>query len=159
MDIFLEEHKKFLLLLLKHQVEFILIGGYAVILYGYERGTADMDLWLKPSNENKGKFIKALREHGISEIGLKQLLELDFTGIPRVFYIGEKPNKIDFLTKIQGLKYDEADKMKKLLPFKDVQIPVIQYEHLILVKMIAGRPQDLADIDVLRKIHRNNSQG
>jgi hypothetical protein len=49
MDIFLEEHKLFLLLLLKHKVEFILIGGYGVILYGYERGTADMDIWLKPS--------------------------------------------------------------------------------------------------------------
>lgn len=48
MNIFLEEHRKFLFLLIKHHVEFILIGGYAVIIYGYERGTGDMDIWLKP---------------------------------------------------------------------------------------------------------------
>jgi len=79
---------------------------------------------------------------------------LDFTGDPRVFHIGEKPNKIDFLTKLQGLKYEEVDRNKKLLPFNDYQIPVIQYEHLILVKMISGRPQDNADIDVLKKINK-----
>jgi predicted nucleotidyltransferase len=153
MDIFLESHKKFLTLLLTHQVDFILIGGYAVIVYGYERGTSDMDLWLKPSNENKEKFIVALREHGISEQGLAQLNLLDFTGDPRVFHIGEKPAKIDFLTKVQGLKFEEAYEVKKLLPLYDLMVPVIQYDHLILLKMIAGRPQDKADIDVLSKIH------
>jgi hypothetical protein len=56
MDIMLEEHKKFLLLLLKHKVEFIVIGGYAVIYYGYERSTSDMDIWLKPTNKNRDKF-------------------------------------------------------------------------------------------------------
>ena len=113
-----------------------------------------MDLWLKPSNENRDKFIEALVEHGISEESLNQLKLIDFTGEPRVFNIGEKPHKIDFLTKVQGLKFDEADKSKKMLPFGDKAIPVIQYEHLILVKMIAGRPQDMADIDMLKNIWR-----
>lgn len=112
-----------------------------------------MDLWLKPSNENKEKFIDALREHGISEQGLLQLRSLDFAGEPKVFHIGEKPAKIDFLTKVQGLKFDEADKVKKFLPLKEFAVPIIQYEHLILLKMIAGRPQDIADIDILRKIN------
>jgi hypothetical protein len=155
MDIFLESHVKALLLLLKYKVEFVLIGGYAVIIYGYERGTSDMDLWINPTNENKSKLILALREQGVSEAGLSQLNSLDFMSDPKVFHIGEKPNKIDFLTKVQGLKFDEADKSKKLLPFKDFLLPVIQYDHLILIKMIAGRPQDNADVDVLSKINRN----
>jgi hypothetical protein len=67
MDIFLDEHKEFLLLLLKHEVEFMLIGGYAVIFHGYERTTGDMDIWLKPSNENKEKFIEVLKSYGINE--------------------------------------------------------------------------------------------
>ncbi|MCF8255466.1 MAG: nucleotidyltransferase [Bacteroidia bacterium] len=157
MDIFLESHKSFLILLLKHRVEFILIGGYAVIIYGYERGTSDMDLWLKPTNENKEKFIVALREYGISEAGIMQLNSIDFAQDVKVFHIGEKPNKIDFLTRVQGLKFEEADNAKKLLPLKEFHIPVIQYEHLILVKMIAGRPQDMADIDVLRKINKDRN--
>jgi hypothetical protein len=72
----------------------------------------------------------------------------------KVMHIGEKPNKIDFLTKAQGLTYDEADKGKKMLPMKDQLIPVIQYDHLIVLKMIAGRPQDKADVDVLQRINR-----
>lgn len=155
MDLFLESHKKFLILLLKHQVEFVLIGGYAVIIYGYERGTSDMDLWLNPTNENKVKFIDALREQGVSEEGLNHLNALDFVGEAKVFHIGEKPNKIDFLTKVQGLKFDDAYEAKKLLPLKEYLIPVIQYEHLILIKMIAGRPQDNADVDILRKINKH----
>ncbi len=152
MNIFLESHKNFLSLLIKHKVEFLLIGGYAVIVYGYERGTSDMDLWLNPTNENKRLFISALRDHGISENSLNVLDSFDFTAEVKVFHIGDKPNKIDFLTKVQGLKFDEAYPEKKLIPLNDFHIPVIKYEHLILVKMISGRPQDLADIDILGKI-------
>ena len=61
MDIFLPEHKKLLLLLVKNKVEFLLVGGYAVIIYGYERTTKDMDLWVKPNNLNKIKLIKTLK--------------------------------------------------------------------------------------------------
>ncbi|MEO5571438.1 MAG: hypothetical protein ABIT08_05175 [Bacteroidia bacterium] len=153
MDIFLDEHKKFLLLLLKHKTEFILIGGYAVIIHGYQRGTGDMDIWLKPDNDNKPKFIEALREHGIREEILVQVDKMDFTET-KVMHIGEKPNKIDFLTKVQGLKYGEADLEKKLIPLNDVFIPVIDYHHLIILKMLADRPQDKADIDILQKINQ-----
>ncbi len=153
MYIFLDEHKKFLHLLLKHQVEFILIGGYAVIIYGYERGTGDMDIWLKPDNKNKEKFISALREHGIKEKDLNTIHKMDFSET-KVLHIGKKPNKIDFLTKVQGLSYDEADKQKKKLKLNDQLVPVIDYHHLIVLKMIAGRPQDKADIDILQKINQ-----
>ncbi len=153
MDILLEDHKKLLLTLLKHKVEFILIGGYAVIYYGYERTTADMDLWLKPSNKNKNIFIEALREHGIIEEDLISLSKIEFTQ-PNVFFLGEKPNRIDFLTKIHGVTYDEADKEKALFPLKDQQIPIIQYHHLITVKMLTGRSKDAADVEELQKINR-----
>jgi hypothetical protein len=152
MDIFLEEHKSFLLLLLKHKVEFILIGGYAVIFYGYERGTADMDIWLKPNNGNRDKFISTLLEHGIQEESLLEVSKMDFTET-KVLHIGQKPNKIDFLTRVQGINYEEADKEKIMLPMKDVLIPVINYHHLITMKMLTGRLQDKADIDVLQKIN------
>ena len=75
-----------------------------------------------------------------------------------VMHIGEKPNKIDFLTRVQGLQYAEADKEKKMLPMKDQLIPVIQYHHLILLKMLAGRPQDKADVDVLQKINQDKGK-
>jgi hypothetical protein len=153
MDILFEGHKKFLLLLLKYKVDFMLIGGYAVIYYGYERGTADMDIWLKPSNDNRDKFILALKEHGIGTEYLDEVSKMDFTNA-QVLTLGEKPNKIDILTKVQGMLYEDSDKEKQLHPMKDKFIPIIQYHHLIITKMITGRPQDKADVDVLQKINR-----
>jgi len=153
MDIFLDEHKRFLLLLLKHHVEFILIGGYAVIYYGYQRGTADMDIWLKPDNTNREHFISALREQGIIDESLREIGKMDFTKA-KLLHIGAQPNRIDFLTKIDGMNYELADKEKKLLPMDNQFVPVINYNHLIAMKTIAGRPQDKADIDVLEKINR-----
>jgi len=157
MDILLEEHKRFLWLLLKYKVEFILIGGYAVIYYGYERGTADMDLWLKPTNENRDKFIAAMLEHGISDETTNALQKMDFT-TAKVLTIGNKPSQIDFLTKVQGVTYEEADKEKRILPMKDWSIPVIQYHHLITMKMVAGCPQDKVDVDVLQKINKQKKR-
>jgi|ERR1019366_9371516 hypothetical protein len=153
MDILLEEHKKLLLLLLKHNVEFMLIGGYAVIYYGYQRVTSDMDIWLKPSNENRNKFIIALQEQGIMQEDTDVISQMDFTQI-QVLHLGEKPNKIDFLTKVQGLTFEEADSKKVYFPLKDKKVPIIQYQHLITLKMISGRPQDKADVDILQKINQ-----
>ncbi len=64
MNVFIAAHQEILELMLKHEVEFMLIGGYAVIYYGYMRTTGDMDLWLKPSNENKFKMCKVFDEAG-----------------------------------------------------------------------------------------------
>ncbi len=153
MDILLEEHKKLLLLLLKHNVEFMLIGGYAVIYYGYQRVTSDMDIWLNPNNDNRDKFINALQEQGIIQEDTDAITQMDFTQI-QVLHIGEKPNKIDFLTKVQGLTFEEADSKKVCFPLKDKKVPIIQYHHLITLKIIAGRPQDKADVDILQKINQ-----
>lgn len=157
MDILLDEHKNLLLLLLKHNVEFMLIGGYAVIYYGYQRTTSDMDVWLKPSNENRDKFILALQEKGIVEEDIETITKMDFTQI-QVLHLGEKPNKVDFLTKVHGLTFDEADIKKVYFPLKDKQVPIIQYYHLITLKMLAGRPQDKADVEILQKINQHKNK-
>ncbi len=153
MNVFLEEHRKFLFLLIKNRVDFILIGGYAVIIYGYERGTGDMDIWLKPSNENKVKFVVALQEHGIEEESCEAVRKMNFEET-LVFHIGAKPNKIDFLTRVQGLSYDAADTEKKTIALENQLVPVVDYHHLIVMKMLAGRLQDKADIDILQKINK-----
>ena len=97
------EHKEVLLMLIKHEVEFILIGGYAVIYYGYSRTTEDMDIWLIPDNENKIKLLNALNEIGIIEDIISQFSIIDFTKL-NVFSTGVKPYKINFLTKVLGLE-------------------------------------------------------
>ncbi|WP_199120687.1 hypothetical protein [Pedobacter sp. ASV28] len=153
MDILREEHKTLLLMLIEHEVDFMLIGGYAVIYYGYERSTHDMDIWLQPTSQNWEKLIAALRYYGIIEEDLTTLSNLDFTKAD-VFSIGDKPDKIDFLTKVRGLNYEQANERKVFFPLKDQQVPVVQYYHLIQMKMIAGRTQDKADVEILQKINQ-----
>jgi hypothetical protein len=153
MNILVKEHKEMLLMLTKHEVEFMLIGGYAVIYYGYGRTTEDMDIWLKPDNDNKLKLLKALNEIGIIEAHLNELSKIDFTKV-NVLSIGEKPYKIDFLTKIMGVEYIEAEKQKKMLPLSDKYVSVIHFKHLIINKLLSNRPQDKADVDILQKINK-----
>ncbi|MBK9638828.1 MAG: hypothetical protein IPO63_13830 [Bacteroidetes bacterium] len=104
MDILIPEFKRILLVLIKHDVRFMLIGGYAVIFHGYERSTSDMDIWLEPTEENKDAFINAFKEINVNESTIEQLQKLDFSQ-PQVFYFGESPKRIDFLTKIQQVEF------------------------------------------------------
>ena len=153
MDVMLKEHKDFLLLLIKYKVEFILIGGYAVIFYGYERTTADMDIWLRPDNENRDKFIDVLRKQKVSNETIALLQKTDFTK-HHVMHLGQKPNQIDFLTKVSGIEFDEAWQQKVMLPLKKAFVPVIQYQHLIISKIATDRLKDKADVEELQKINR-----
>jgi hypothetical protein len=153
MDILVPEFKELLILLVKHKVKFMLIGGYAVIYYGYERTTSDMDIWLKPDNENKDKLINALKEFGILNDDLNELTTRDFTQI-QFFYFGSKPRRIDFLNRISGVTFEEAEKVVNYFPLKNVKVPIIQYHHLILSKISNERGKDKTDVEELQKINK-----
>lgn len=152
MNIFTNAHKKFLLDLIEHQIEFLLIGGYAVNYHGYPRFTLDMDIFLNSENENKTKFIELVKKIGFSENSIKRLESLDFN-VAQSFSIGENETRIDFLTKISGVTFGDAINKCAKLPLSDKTVPVIQYEHLVLNKMMSGRPKDIADVDELQKIN------
>jgi predicted nucleotidyltransferase len=151
MNIFLSQHEQFFKCLLDEKVEFIVVGGYAVIFHGYGRTTGDMDLWLRPTNDNKSKFINALRFYHIMEEDLNELQGADFT-VPLSFHIGESPNRIDFLTQLSGLNYDEASKHNDYLDLKTYKIPFLRYEDLIVNKLYSNRAKDKADVEELQKI-------
>lgn len=157
MDIFFKEHKELFKELLDGKVEFILIGGYAVNIHGYVRATHDMDLWIKPDNENKLKLITVLRNKGFNKEDIKFIKKQDFEKA-FVFHIWKKPLQVDFLTKINFVSYADADKEKLMLPVEDFFVPVIQYHHLLQSKNSTGRPQDKADIDRLQKINKFKSK-
>lgn len=153
MDFLLPEYKQLLILLLKHKVRFMLIGGYAVIYYGYERTTTDIDIWLQPDNANREKLIQALSEYGIGKKSQNELRKADFSQ-PQLFYFGDRPRRIDFLTKIKGVTFDEAIAEVHHFVYADLKIPIIQYHHLIRSKITNERPQDKADVEMLQKIRQ-----
>jgi predicted nucleotidyltransferase len=152
MNIFLEEHRNLITELLEDDVDFILIGGYAVNYHGYNRTTGDLDVWIKPDNgDNKRKLLNWLVKYGIEEESLNAIGQLDFTQ-PLVFSIGEEPYKTDFLTRVSGVTYDEADSEKIMHSHEGVLIPFINLNHLILTKMSTGRGKDKVDVEMLQKV-------
>ncbi len=155
MNLFIDRHQQLIALLIKHAVDFIIIGGYSVIFHGYKRTTGDVDIWLKPDNNNKSKLLSALKDLGITESSVQNVIELDFTK-HLVFSIWEEPEKVDFLTYISGVRYEECDAMKIIAEIDDLQIPFLHLNHLVLSKMTTGRLKDKADIEELQKIQRHN---
>ena len=151
MNIFTESHQELLKLLIKHQVNFLLIGGYAVIYYGYKRTTGDMDLWLEPSNENKLKLIPVLEEFKFDKDGIKHISQLDFTK-NLAFHFWEEPERVDCLTRISNVDFDDAFKQKTIANIEGISVPIIQYKHLIMSKMTTNRLKDKSDIEELQKI-------
>lgn len=154
MNIFIEEHQQMLLALAKNNVRFMLIGGYAVIYHGYARTTADMDIWLALGNDNKEKLAKALIEFGIDDEGLSIFNSIDFTKPQNVFYFGKEPRRIDFLTMVSNVNFEDAYKQAGSFTIGDVKIPVIHYNQLILSKLNSGRLKDKADIEELQRINK-----
>lgn len=153
MDFLIKEHKEMLFQLMEFDVDFMLIGGYSVIYYGYSRGTEDMDIWVKPDNENKLKLLNTFRKIGINEKDLTSLEKLDFT-VPNVFFVGKKPLKIDFLTHVEGVVWDDAIAHVKHLPVGQARIPVVSYHHLITMKMVSPRIRDKNDVAQLQSINK-----
>ena len=153
MNILLEPHKQLLRRLIEFKVDFILIGGYAVNFHGYNRVTGDMDIWLKPDNDNRTKFIAFLKEDGFDEESLNRISETDFTQ-HTAFHIGEKPLQIDFIAIISGVSFPEANERKQLLPFENISIPFLHLDHLILSKITSSRLKDKMDVEELQKIMR-----
>jgi len=153
MNIFFEEHRKLLVDMLEEGVQFMMVGGYAVNYHGYNRTTGDMDIWLKPDNGNKTKVIRALKKNDIDESGLQEINNLDFTHA-LVFSAWDSPYKVDFLTKVSGVSYEDADKEKIIAEIEGIQMPIINLNHLVLTKIATGRLQDSSDIEKLQQVKR-----
>lgn len=141
-----------------NKVEYMVVGGYAVNFHGYRRTTGDVDIWIKPENgENKKKIIQSLRNLQVEEEALQQLQTLNFEQ-PVVFMDGEEPFKIDFMTHISGVQFDEAWKLKTVATLDNVDVPFIHLKHLIISKLSTGRAQDKVDVEQLQKIQSLKSK-
>lgn len=153
MNIFFPEHRLVLQSLQEHSVDFVLIGGFAVNYYGYNRVTGDMDLWLKPDNANKDRLLSALSRLGFDDEGISVIRSWDFN-MPQRFYIGDKnrPDRTEFMTHISGITYETAKENLQIADLDGLLLPIISIAHLIQNKLTAGRLKDLADVEYLNKI-------
>jgi predicted nucleotidyltransferase len=137
-----------------NNVEYIVVGGYAVNFHGYRRTTGDIDLWIKPDNNiNKKNILQSLKKLNVEDSVISQLNELDFSK-PIVFIDGEQPYKIDFMTYISGVNFNDAWEQKTIALLDGISIPFIHLNHLIVSKITTGRTQDKIDIEELQKIQK-----
>jgi hypothetical protein len=127
-------------------VRYLIIGGYAFGFHVEPRTTKDLDIWVDVSPNNAHQFYQALAEFGAPLEGIK---EEDFCNPDLVYQIGVPPNRIDILTGMEGITFDEAWKNRYEASYNHEKVYVIGREDLIKIKRAAGRPQDLEDIQEL----------
>lgn len=149
--------KKVIIQLLDSNVLFLLIGGYAVNYHGYGRYTGDIDFWIKPDNQNKLLLLDAFTKLNRNSDDIKEISKLDFTK-PQTFFMGEVPLRIDFLTVVNQVNFDEAWKKRKEWPVENFLVPVVDYDHLILTKISTGRTKDKLDLEELQKINQGKNK-
>jgi hypothetical protein len=149
-NIFNQDFQDFLKVFSTYDVEYILIGGYAVILHGYNRTTGDLDIWVKRSKENYKKIQIAFSEFGLpgSAVTLDDFLYNDSID---VFTFGRPPVCIDIMTKVKGLQFDKVYPESILFEIDDLSVRLISYSNLIASKKASGRYKDLNDIEKLEE--------
>lgn len=143
-----QDLKEFIELLNQNKVEYLLIGGWAYSFYAIPRYTGDFDFFVNPSLKNSKKLKKTFDEFGLDSLGLK---EDSFASDNKILQFGTPPTKIDILTSIRGIEFQEAWSARVEGQIDSIKIWLISKEHLIKNKQSVARPQDLADIDNLMK--------
>jgi hypothetical protein len=121
----------------------MVVGAYALAYHGLPRATGDIDLWIRRSEENKERIWRALSRFGVP---LLDLTKEDLKKPAIVFQIGIAPRRIDILTSIDGVEFDDAKPEMKCVEIEGLAVPIIGRRHLIQNKKAVGRPQDQADI-------------
>lgn len=148
------DHRELIELLNRHAVEFLVVGGWAVIAHGYPRLTVDIVFFVRKASDNAERLYRALtdffgaRPPGIDGPG--DFLTSD------VVQFGATPNRVDFITRLDGVEFEEVVKSPVSFPFAD-RCFCINMDDLIRNKRAAGRKRDMADVEELEKIRARRS--
>ncbi len=140
------DFKEFLKLLNAHQVEYLLIGGYAVGFHGYPRATVDMDIWIAMNPANSQRIVTVLKEFGFD---LPELSPELFLKEWQIIRLGVPPVRIELATTLSGVNFDECYAERVVDILDGVKVNLISLNHLKINKKASGRHQDLADLENL----------
>lgn len=138
-----QDFKEFIQLLNSNNVEYLVVGGYAVTAYGRPRYTDDIDFWIRSEKENAKRIIKTLIEFGFGSLDIN---EEDFLKKDFIIQLGFPPNRIDILTGVSGVIFEECWKEKKEFIFEGEKINFISLRHLRINKKESGRDKDNLDL-------------
>lgn len=142
------DFKEFVVALNKHKVEYLIVGAHALAHLGCPRLTGDLDVLVRPTTENGNRIVAALDDFGVATLGFKPT---EFAEPGAVFQIGVQPVRIDLMTEISGVTWEEAQAGREEGLFENEPTYFVGREQFIANKRSLGRPKDLADIDVITK--------
>lgn len=149
-----QDFKEFIKLLNEKKVKYLIIGGYAVAYHGYPRYTKDLDLWVWMDKTNAEQLIESFKSFGFESLGLK--VE-DFLDPENIIQLGYPPNRIDLLTDVKALDFQESYQNRKEVEYEGIKFDFLNLDDLIKTKKATGRLQDLADAEQLKKIQNKKN--
>ena len=139
-----KDFKEFVTLLKEHDAEYMIVGGYAVGVHGYPRYTGDLDIWLNPTLANAERVLRAITDFGF---GSFKLSTDDLTKEDNVIQFGQPPLRIDLLTSIDGVAFEDCYANRKEVKFDGLSMNFIGYHDLVTNKKASGRHRDLDDLE------------
>jgi len=140
--------REFIRLLNAQQVEYLIVGAWSLGLHGRPRYTGDVDIFVRRDVPNAAKLLQVLDEFGFGNLGINRE---DFLKPDHVVQLGVEPNRIDLITGISGVSFEEAWPTRQAGLIDGLEVPFISRELLIRNKLTAGRPKDLADVESLQR--------
>ena len=141
-----DDFREFLRLLDARRVDYLVIGGYAVAIHGYPRATVDLNIWVGLDSANAARIVAALRDFGFDSPVLAERLFL----LPdQIVRFGVPPFRIELLTTIAGVEFEQCRRRAIMLDIDGLTLPVISLSDLKTNKRAAGRHKDLADLEHL----------
>lgn len=134
----------------EESVEFLLVGAFALAANGAPRFTGDLDVWVRPDPVNAERVLRGLRRFG-APVDVHGLGVEDLGRAGSIYQMGLPPRRIDVLTQIDGVTFDDAWRGRIVVRIGDVTMPFLGLRELVRNKRAAGRPKDLLDIELLRE--------
>ena len=131
-------------------VEYVVVGAHALAAHGVPRATGDLDILIRASQQNAQKVLASLRAFG-APLDEHSIGETDFTKPDVVYQIGLPPRRIDLLTGISGVAFDDAMRTALFVDVAGIQVPFLGREALLANKRAAGREKDLVDVKLLER--------
>ena len=141
------DYKEMLQILSANDVKFLLVGAYAMGAYGHPRATGDIDIWVWATAENSEKIYNSLKQFGAP---LAQINQDSFTEKGIVFQIGVAPRRIDILSRIDGVDFEDAYEKRQITDIDGIAVPLISKQDLIKNKLATGRKKDALDAEQLK---------
>lgn len=147
------DYKEMLQCLSEERVEYLLVGAYALAVHGFPRATKDIDVFVGATSDNAARLVRALAKFGAP---LEEVSTADFATEGVIFQIGNSPRRIDIITRIDGVGFQQAYANKKIVSIEGLDVPTISVNDLIANKRASGRPQDIADVGKLETLQKTS---